>query len=307
MIEIDRVSKAFRGRLVIDRLSLTVAAGDFCALLGASGAGKSTLLRMVNRLVPFDAGAIRVAGADIGQIPAEQLRRRIGYAIQSVGLFPHWTVADNIATVPRLLGWPQRRVRARIEELLQLLRLDPAVYRDRYPHLLSGGEQQRVGVARALAADPEIVLMDEPFGALDPVTREALQGELAQIHRATGKTILFVTHDIDEALRLATSIAILNEGRVVQQGTPSDILERPADAFVRDFVGSQGRGLKILALHMVAERLRPGDSAPGEPVPLDLSLREALSAMTARHADRLPVHDAERRIVGAVLLADIVR
>jgi osmoprotectant transport system ATP-binding protein len=307
MIDIDQVSKVYQGRPVIDRLSLVVEEGEFCALLGSSGAGKSTLLRMVNRLVPFDSGAIRVAGEDIKRLAPEQLRRRIGYAIQSVGLFPHWTVADNIATVPRLLKWPQARVEARVEELLHLLRLDPAVYRDRYPHLLSGGEQQRVGVARALAADPQLLLMDEPFGALDPVTREALQSELAHIHLTTGKTILFVTHDIDEALRLATRIALLDRGQVAQAGTPLDIIERPADAFVRDFVGKEGRGLKLLALHTVAERLRSGEGAPGEPVALDTSLREALSLMTARHADRVPVCDNSGRIVGAILLADIVR
>jgi osmoprotectant transport system ATP-binding protein len=307
MIEIDRVSKAYRGRPVIDRLSLSVGPGELCVLLGSSGAGKSTLLRMVNRLVPLDEGSIRVAGRDIREGPPEQLRRHIGYAIQSVGLFPHWTVEDNIATVPRLLKWPEKRVRERVVELLDLLRLDPAVYRGRYPHLLSGGEQQRVGVARALAADPPVMLMDEPFGALDPITRAALQEELAQIHRATGKTILFVTHDIDEALRLATRIAILDRGRLAQAGPPADILDRPASDFVRHFVGSEGSGLRALALHSVGEKLRRDESAPGAPVPLDMNLREALATMTARHADRLPVCDAQGRVVGAVLLGDLVK
>ena len=177
-------------------------------------------------------------------------------------------------------------------ELLELFRLDPAGYRRKYPHQLSGGEQQRVGVARALAADPELLLMDEPFAAVDPITRDALQGELARIHRATGKTIVFVTHDIEEALRLATSIAIMDQGRIAQLGAPLDLLEHPANDFVRDFVGRQGLGLKLLSVRRVADHLRRDETAEGEPVPQDASLRDALSAMTARHTDRLPVADA---------------
>ena len=235
------------------------------------------------------------------------MRRRIGYAIQSIGLFPHWTVEDNIATVPRLLKWREARVRDRVSELLELFRLDPLTYRGKYPHQLSGGEQQRVGVARALAADPELLLMDEPFAAVDPITRDALQAELARIHRVTGKTIVFVTHDIEEALRLATVIAIMDRGRIVQLGTPLDILEHPASEFVRDFVGRQGLGLKLLSVRRIADRLRPGETAEGESLALDASLGEALSAMTARHTDRLPVHDAEGRTIGAIALGDLVR
>ena len=197
MIELEHISKRYDGRPVVDDLSLTVPDGAFCILLGPSGCGKSTTLRMINRLVPFDSGAIRIAGEDIRDVPEEALRRRIGYAIQSIGLFPHWTVEDNIATVPRLLNWPGRRIRDRVTELLELLRLDPESYRRKYPHQLSGGEQQRIGVARALAADPELLLMDEPFGAVDPITRDALQNEIARIHAATKKTIVFVTHDIE--------------------------------------------------------------------------------------------------------------
>jgi osmoprotectant transport system ATP-binding protein len=307
MIEIDRVSKSYGGRAVVDGLSLAVAAGDLCVLLGSSGCGKSTTLKMVNRLVTFDAGSIRVAGEDVARAPPEALRRRIGYAIQSVGLFPHWTVEDNIATVPRLLQWPPTRVRDRVAELLELLRLDPAAYRGKYPHQLSGGEQQRVGVARALAADPELLLMDEPFGAVDPITRDALQAELLRLHRATAKTIVFVTHDIEEALRLATRIAIMHEGRLMQSGAPLDILEHPASDFVRDFVGTQGLGLKLLSVLTVADRLRPGETAEGEPLPVEATLRDALSAMTERHADRLPVNDAAGRPLGVVALADLVR
>jgi osmoprotectant transport system ATP-binding protein len=307
MIEIDEVTKSYGDRRVVDRLSLTVPAGDFCVLLGSSGCGKSTTLKMINRLISADSGKIRVAGEDIGTVPAEALRRRIGYAIQSIGLFPHWTVEDNIATVPRLLKWPRKRRRDRVTELLEMFRLDPDAYRAKYPHQLSGGEQQRVGVARALAADPELLLMDEPFGALDPLTRDDLQGELARIHQATKKTIVFVTHDIEEALRLATQIAVMQNGRIAQLGTPLDILERPASDFVADFVGRQGIGLKLLSVRTIADRMRPDDTAAGEPLPLETSLRDALSAMTTRRTDRLPVCDAEGRTVGAIALADLVR
>ena len=307
MIEIDEVTKSYGDRRVVDRLSLTVGAGELCVLLGSSGCGKSTTLRMINRLIPTDSGSIRVGGEDVASVSAEALRRRIGYAIQSIGLFPHWTVEDNIATVPRLLKWREARVRDRVSELLELFRLDPETYRGKYPHQLSGGEQQRVGVARALAADPEVLLMDEPFAAVDPITRDALQAELAHIHRATGKTIVFVTHDIEEALRLATVIAIMDRGRIVQLGTPLDILEHPANDFVRDFVGRQGLGLKLLSVRRIADRLRNGETAEGEPLALDASLAEALSAMTARHTDRLPVCDAEGRKIGVIALGDLVR
>jgi osmoprotectant transport system ATP-binding protein len=205
------------------------------------------------------------------------------------------------------LKWREARIRDRVSELLELFRLDPPTYRGKYPHQLSGGEQQRVGVARALAADPELLLMDEPFAAIDPITRDALQAELAHIHQATGKTIVFVTHDIEEALRLATVIAIMDRGRIVQLGTPVDILEHPADDFVRDFVGRQGLGLKLLSVRRIADRLRNGETAEGEPLPLDASLAEALSAMTARHTDRLPVCDAVGRKIGVIALDDLVR
>jgi osmoprotectant transport system ATP-binding protein len=307
MIELDHLSKRYDGRPVVDDLSLTVPDGAFCVLLGPSGCGKSTTLRMINRLVPFDSGTIRIAGDDIRDVPEEALRRRIGYAIQSIGLFPHWTVEDNIATVPRLLNWPRTRIRDRVTELLELLRLDPESYRRKYPHQLSGGEQQRIGVARALAADPELLLMDEPFGAVDPITRDALQNEIARVHAATKKTIVFVTHDIEEALRLATVIAILERGHLAQWGAPIDIVEHPAGAFVRDFVGGEGSGLKLLGLRKIAERLRPGETAPGVPLAAEATLRDALAAMTERHTDRLPVADASGRAIGIITLADLVR
>ncbi len=307
MIELDHVTKRYDGRAVVDNLSLAIPTGELCVLLGPSGCGKSTTLRMINCLVTADAGTIRVDGEEITNLQPEALRRRIGYAIQSTGLFPHWSVADNIATVPRLLKWPEPRVAARVTELLELFRLDPTGYRCKYPHQLSGGEQQRVGVARALAADPELLLMDEPFAAVDPITRDALQGELVRVHRATGKTIVFVTHDIEEALRLATSIAIMDRGRIVQRGAPRDLLEHPANDFVGEFVGRQGLGLKLLSVRRVAERMRHGETAAGEPVPHDASLRDALSAMTTRRTDRLPVVDAAGHAVGVIDLADLVR
>jgi osmoprotectant transport system ATP-binding protein len=307
MIALDHVTKRYDSRPVVDDLSLDIPAGEFCVLLGSSGCGKSTTLRMINRLVAADGGTIRVDGEDVTRLPAEALRRRIGYAIQSTGLFPHWTVEDNIATVPRLLKWPAARVATRVTELLELFRLDPDGYRRKYPHQLSGGEQQRVGVARALAADPELLLMDEPFAAVDPITRDALQAELAHIHRATRKTIVFVTHDIEEALRLASSIAIMDKGRIAQRGTPLELLEHPANDFVSDFIGRQGLGLKLLSVRRVADRLRRGESAEGEPLPQEATLRDALSAMTARRTDRVPVADAEGRAVGVITLSDLVR
>jgi len=307
MIEIAEVTKYYGDRRVVDRLSLTVPAGEFCVLLGSSGCGKSTTLKMINRLIAADAGTIRIAGEDIATVPAEALRRRIGYAIQSIGLFPHWTVEDNIATVPRLLKWPRERRRDRVAELLELFRLEPGIYRAKYPHQLSGGEQQRVGVARALAADPGLLLMDEPFGAVDPITRDDLQAELAHIHRETKKTIVFVTHDIEEALRLATQIAVMQDGRIAQLGTPLDILEHPASDFVADFVGRQGIGLKLLSVRRVADRMRLGETGDGEPISADTSLRDALSAMTTRRTDRLPVRDSAGRTIGAIALADLVR
>jgi osmoprotectant transport system ATP-binding protein len=307
MIALDHVTKRYDGRAVVDDLSLDIGEGEFCVLLGPSGCGKSTTLRMINRLVAADSGSIRVGGEDVTRLRPEALRRRIGYAIQSTGLFPHWSVADNIATVPRLLKWPAARVAARVTELLELLRLEPSAYTGKYPHQLSGGEQQRVGVARALAADPELLLMDEPFAAVDPITRDALQGEIARIHRATKKTIVFVTHDIDEALRLATMIAIMDRGRIAQRDTPLDLLERPANDFVGDFIGHQGLGLKLLSVRRVADRLRPDEQAVGEPVSPEATLRDALATMTQRRTDRLPVADADGTALGIIALSDLVR
>jgi osmoprotectant transport system ATP-binding protein len=306
VIEFEAVGKEFAGATVLADMSFRIRTGELFVLIGPSGCGKSTTLKLMNRLLERSGGTIRFAGEDIDRIPIEQLRRRMGYAIQSIGLFPHWTIAQNIATVPRLLRWPREKIRVRIEELMHLLRLD-AAWRDRYPHQLSGGQQQRVGVARALAADPDVLLMDEPFGALDPITRDALQAELARIHRETGKTIVFVTHDMQEALALASRIAVMDRGLLVQIGTPAELLRAPVNEFVHSFVGQADFGIKLLAVETVAERLRAGETASGPPVAPDTTLRAAVSLMVERGTDRLGVADASGRVLGAVHLADFPR
>ena len=268
MIEFDGVSRAFNGKAAVKDLSLQVAKGEFCVLLGTSGSGKSTTLKMINRLVEFDRGEIRFAGESIRQLDARTLRRRMGYAIQSIGLFPHWTVRKNIATVPALLGWPRAQVNERITALLALLNLDAQLL-DRYPHQLSGGQQQRIGVARALAADPEVLLMDEPFGALDPVTRGVLQQEMLRIHQLSGRTIVLVTHDIDEALTLADRIVLMDNGEIVQQGRPVELLTQPKNDFVRDFFGRSEMGVRLLSLEQVGNAVRRGEWLPGEPIAAD--------------------------------------
>jgi len=307
MIELDHVSKQYGAGRAVDDLSLTIGRGELFVLIGPSGSGKSTALKIINRLIEPSAGAIRIEGEDVRQLAPEMLRRRIGYVFQSIGLFPHWTVERNITTVPELLGWPKAKMLDRASELLTLLKLDPASFRDKYPHELSGGEQQRVGVARALAARPDILLMDEPFGALDPLTRAALQEEIARIHAESGTTIVFVTHDMDEALKLASRIAILAHGKLVQIGAPTELLSAPATEFVRNFIGREDLGVRLLSLEPVASRLRQGETAPGEPIPASANLRQALSEMIAQGTDRLSVIDDDGRRVGALTLADLAR
>jgi len=282
MIRLDNVTKLYQGAAgpAVDALSLVVPEATTTALLGPSGCGKTTTLRMINRLVEPSGGRIEVAGRDIASVDPVALRRSIGYVIQQGGLFPHMTVAQNVATVPRLLGWDAARVAARIDEMLALIGLDPAEYRDRYPGALSGGQRQRVGVARALAGDPPVLLMDEPFGAVDPIGRERLQNELLAILRRVRKTVVVVTHDVDEALKLADHIAILDRGRLVQHATPAEILLHPANRLVTEFVGHD-RALKALALITVAERRRPDGAPAGDQPEIapEASLRDALARM----------------------------
>lgn len=306
MIQFEHVRKAYGDRLAVADLNLNISAGEFVVLIGPSGSGKSTTLRMINRLVEHDAGRIRFSGQEIRSFAPEDLRRRMGYAIQSVGLFPHWTIEKNIGTVPRLLGWPAAKVAARVQELLLLLQLDPAGFAHRYPHELSGGQQQRVGVARALAADPEVLLMDEPFGALDPVTRVVLQKEIKRIHALSGKTIVLVTHDIDEALFLASRIVLFRDGEVVQDGSPLALLSRPADDFVSEFLGRADLGIKRLGLDSVRSRMRPGAPAEGAPLAIDANLREALSAFISQGRDHLPVVHADGSHAGLAYFEDLL-
>jgi len=307
VIELREVRKSFGATRAVDGVSLRIEPGRITALIGASGSGKSTLLRLINRLVECDSGQILLDGQDIRAGPPEALRRRIGYVIQSIGLFPHWTVARNIATVPVLLGWPAAQVAARVDELLTLLGLEPTRYRGRFPHQLSGGQQQRVGVARALAARPALLLMDEPFGALDPLTRQTLQQELARIQQALGSTIVLVTHDIDEALRLGQRLVLLDHGRIVQAGPPAELLARPANAQVSDFLGRATLGTRLLGQRRVAEILRPGEAAEGEALRADQSLQEALATFLTRRVERLPVADAQARPLGAIRFIDLLR
>jgi osmoprotectant transport system ATP-binding protein len=271
-VELRRVSKRYagagRGPGAVNDLSLTVEPGEICVLVGPSGCGKTTTLKMVNRLVEPTEGVVLVDGRDVMQIEPTALRRGIGYVIQQVGLFPHQTIGRNVATVPRLLGWPEARIRERVDELLLLVGLDPARMRDRYPSQLSGGERQRVGVARALAAEPPLLLMDEPFGAVDPIVRERLQDEFLKIQRQLGTTVMLVTHDIDEAIKLGDKVAVLRTGgHLAQYAPPAELLAAPADEFVAQFVGAD-RGLKRLSLVTVGQTqlARVATAVLGEPV-----------------------------------------
>ncbi|MBI4268016.1 MAG: ABC transporter ATP-binding protein [Chloroflexi bacterium] len=278
MIRLEHVTKTYNGMPAVTDFSLEVNKGEVCVLIGPSGCGKTTVLRMINRLIEPTSGRILVNGEDISKTRPEYLRRSIGYAIQSVGLFPHMTVAANIAVVPELLGWHRERIAGRVEELLGLVGLEPEEYARKYVSQLSGGEAQRIGVARALAADPPLLLMDEPFGAVDPLTRERLQTQFVRIQQELKKTIILVTHDLDEAIRLADRIAVMQAGRLIQYETVEGILLRPANKFVHDFVGVD-RALKRLSRLEVMKFLRPAPS-----ITMDASVQRVASLIGNRRS-----------------------
>jgi osmoprotectant transport system ATP-binding protein len=306
VITFDHVSVQFEAAEALSEIDLTVEPGALCVLVGPSGSGKSTLLRLVNRLISPTAGRVLVRGADVATLDPAPLRRSIGYVIQSVGLFPHRTVAENIGTVPRLLGWPKDQIKARVEAMLDLVHLGGASFADRSPAELSGGQAQRVGLARALAADPDVLLMDEPFGAVDPIIRGDLRAELKRIHAETGKTILLVTHDPVEALELATQIVVLRHGQVVAAGSPMDLTARDGDPFVHELFGGEALALRRLRFTTVADVMEAGSPTMGPPIAWDASLREALASMVETRASCLAVIDGDGRPVGSLPIAALV-
>ncbi|HXJ48003.1 MAG TPA: ATP-binding cassette domain-containing protein [Candidatus Acidoferrum sp.] len=301
MIRLENVTKQFPGgsNAVLD-LTLDIPTGKTCVLIGPSGCGKTTTLRMINRLIEPDRGRVLIDGEDTSGVDPAQLRLKMGYVIQQTGLFPHMTVGDNVGTVPRLWQWDKSRIKARVEELLHLVGLDPAEYRDRYPHQLSGGQRQRVGFARALGADPPILLMDEPFGAVDRITRERLQHEFINIQRSMRKTVVFVTHDIDEAVLVGDRICLLQmRAQIAQYDTPERILTRPASAYVSEFLGRERLVRRMSVVMIDARTLESGATKPraDEPrVPLSSTLTEAFAAALSSPTEHSAVYDGERYV-----------
>ena len=314
MIELNRVTKIYPGTAqpAVNSVSLTVPQGEICVFIGPSGCGKTTLMRLINRLIPLTSGSISVDGKDIMTLNPIELRRHIGYVIQQVGLFPHMTVRDNIATVPKLLGWTKAKIDERVDELLGLVNLDPREFRDRYPRQLSGGQAQRIGVARAMAANPTTMLMDEPFGAIDPINREVLQDEFLRIQAKLKKTIIFVTHDINEAIKMGQRVVLLQDGQLVQAGLPDELLNRPANEFVKSFVGAD-RVLKRLNLLKVRDAMLLN---PVHCLEEDLS-EKVLEQMINCDLAFLIVADRDQKLLGYVnqydlrghkgIVADVVR
>ena len=308
-IRFENVTKQYANaaRPAVDSVSCDVDEGSFVVLLGPSGCGKTTLLKMVNRLYEPTSGTIYLGQQDIREMDATTLRRQIGYVIQQIGLFPHMTVAQNVGIVPDLLNWEPEKIRQRVDELLALVDLPPVEYRDRYPSQMSGGQRQRVGVARALAGDPDVILMDEPFGAIDAITRTGLQDELIKLQRKLKKTILFVTHDVEEALRLADKIIILKDGRIVQYDTPFNILSHPANQFVYDLVGADDiiRQLGLVRVDLAMKPLPADFVQNGRPtIARDDNLRRALSMLLNSNAPALTVIENDRP-VGLLTLSSI--
>jgi osmoprotectant transport system ATP-binding protein len=305
MITVENLSKQYGGTTVVDDVSLEVAKNSITVIVGTSGSGKSTLLRMINRLVEPSGGRVLIEGKDTRAEAAHLLRRRIGYAIQGHGLFPHRTVAENIATVPQLLGWDGARIRARVDELLNVFGLDPKDYAAAFPHELSGGQQQRVGVARALAAEPAVLLMDEPFGALDPIIRAKAQEDLLAIQRRFGTTIVLVTHDMDEAFHLGDHVAVMSHGRLLQYDRPAVLLTRPADPLVARMTGLADRAMRLLSLTTAGEAAVPGASS-GPQVAASASLREALSELMWQGASSAQVIGADGTPCGHLTVGSIL-
>jgi osmoprotectant transport system ATP-binding protein len=304
VLKLDRVSKRYpNGQVAVHELSLEIGDGETCILVGPSGSGKTTTLRMINRLIEPTSGRILLDDEDVTRIDPVHLRLRMGYVIQQVGLFPHMTVEDNIATVPKLMGWQSERIRRRVRELLDLVGLDPDRFARRYPAQLSGGQRQRVGVARALGADPPVLLMDEPFGAIDRVNRDRLQNEFLRIQAQMRKIVVFVTHDIDEAVKMGDRIAILGEaGRLEQYDTPARVLAEPATPFVADFLGPDRGAKRLSVVKIDPDRLEKATFVPTDAeVPVDGTLADALSAMLLHDSDRARVcRDGE--VIGVLTL-----
>ncbi|PYE29506.1 osmoprotectant transport system ATP-binding protein [Rhizobium sp. PP-CC-3A-592] len=306
MIEIDGITKRYGDNIVVNNVTMTINPRTVTVIVGTSGSGKTTLLRMINRLVEPTSGTIRLDGEDNRAVPGFELRRRIGYAIQGHGLFPHRTVAENIATVPVLLGWETVRVKAKVAELLALFQLDPETFADRFPHELSGGQQQRVGVARALAAEPNVLLMDEPFGALDPIIRAKAQEDLLAIQRLLGTTIILVTHDMEEAFHLADRIAVMDKGELVQYGPPAELVERPATDFVETLIGATERPFRMLSIETAGAAVEPGD-AQGAAIAAATTQRDALAELLWSGRDAAPIVGADGQPIGRITLDGLVR
>jgi osmoprotectant transport system ATP-binding protein len=311
-IVLDSVTKIYPNQAgaAVENFNMEIEPGEMIMLVGPSGCGKTTTMKMINRLIEPSGGSITIDGEDVMAMDPNVLRRKIGYVIQQIGLFPHMTIADNIAVVPRLLKWDEKKINDRVEELLDLVDLDPKEYANRYPRQLSGGQQQRIGVARGLAADPPVMLMDEPFGATDPITREKLQDEFLKLQKRLGKTIVFVTHDFEEAVKMGNRIAVLGpQSKIEQFDTPAQILAKPANDYVNSFIGS-GSTLKHLAL-ISLENAKFGDVSKGvastQPVYTDSNLRDALDAIMTVAGKPVIVLDETENPVGSVSVSEVSR
>ncbi len=309
-IVFDHVSKIYAGAdaPAVDDVTLEIPTGQTVVILGTSGSGKTTLLKMVNRLYEPSRGRILVEGVEVHDLPVNDLRRRIGYVIQQIGLFPHWTVGQNVATVPRILGWEKRRIDEQVDHLLDLVGLPPHEFCNRFPSQLSGGQQQRVGIARALAADPQIMLMDEPFGAVDAITRTRLQDEFLALQQRTRKTVLFVTHDVEEALHLADRLILMDKGHVLQYDTSFNVILHPANAFVAELIGADDmmRLLRLVTVRNVLQPLQPGTAEKADQtLYIEDSMRDVLAKLLRAASDALPVADGAGDLVGQVDLQTV--